>query len=793
MTKAMHSPSFAREFYKNLALSCAVLAFFLTSVPVSAQMFEEIVVTARKREESLQSVPLSVAAFTTEAIERFDISSSGDVARFTPGLQVDAVGGSPGDYRITLRGIPLIIGRSSVAVLVDNADITPVRIDQAIGGIGAAVDAEQLDLERVEVVKGPQSALFGRSAFAGAIHYITRKPSDDTEGQIRLGVGEFGYQSVGGYVSGPISEGSLSAKASFNFSDFDGFYDNTVDGSDLGNRKAYGGTGVLRFTPSENLTADLTLIYSDTEAGQAAAYTTPDNPRQVDANLNSIKFAVPDAYNDPSQVALSTNMDYFGSREEIARGILNIEWEGDVYTVSSISAWSDKQGAILFDFDYKPQNTPIVSFPPPCFIVAGCVGVWDTESDTQQVSQELRVSSSADQRLRWMAGAYYFQEDVVETLRNRLLGRHLFLGMLTEDPGSAIPRSLSLETETWALFGLAAYDITEQWELEMQLRYQEDRISGVGEIMSNATQLWDNSASAPPLGTREGSTFRSSETFESVNPRLTLSYQVNDDTLVYGSIARGSKPGGVNLASGLLVALRPYEEESIWNFEAGFKSQFLGNRVLLNVAAFYTDYTDTQVDAVCFGGTGDPACPTGSPGVPVFYTENADSAEVTGLEVEFAAQVAEGLNVGVNYAFTDATFKTYDANRGNFLFLDFSGHQMPFIPEHAITLNVSYETPVTDEIDLFASIFTSHTSGRFVEAFNSIALNSRTVTDVQFGFRSEEWRITAFVDNVFDDDTLLNARSYPHLNDRTTGFLSSATLVQLPPRRQFGVRASYNF
>ena len=766
---------------------------FLTAMPVSAQMIEEIMVTARKREESLQTVPLAVSAFTADAIDRFGISSSEDVAKFTPGLQVDAVGGSPGDYRITLRGIPLIIGRSSVAVLVDNADITPVRLDQAIGGLGAAVNAEQLDLERIEVVKGPQSALFGRSAFAGAINYITRKPDDEFRAKVNLSAGGYGLLTAGGFVSAPIVEGKLATKASFNYSDFNGFYNNTVDGEDLGNRTAYGGTLVTRFTPTERFSADLTLIYSDTEAGAMAAYTTPDNPRVVDANLDSVEVRAGDNLNDPSRVALSTNMDYFGSKEEIFRGILNAQWEGDGFTIDSVTAYSDKQGAILFDFDYTPLNTPIVSFPPPCFVVAGCVGVWDTESDTDQFSQELRISSSGEGPLRWMAGAYYYDEKVVETLRNRFLGRHLFLGELTEDPDSAIPRDLRLDTQTWALFGSVAHDVTEQLEVEVQLRYQEDEISGIGEILSNATHLWDNAGSVPPLGTREGSIFEASNTYSSFNPRISASYQATDEVMFYGSIARGSKPGGVSLPAGLRDDLRVYSEESIWNYEIGVKSQWWDNRVLLNVTGFYTDYKDTQVDRVCFGGSGDPACLTGSPGTPVFFIENAESAEVTGLEVEFLAEPLEGLTVGLNYAYTDAKFTEYQSNRGFFLILDGAGRKMPLIPTNAITVSLSYETPINDEIDVFASAFTSYTSSRFVEPINSLSLNPRAVTDLQIGFKSDAWRITGFVDNVFDDDTIQNARSYPYLNDRTTGFLSSGTLIQLPSRRLFGVRAQYEF
>ena len=251
-------------------LVAAAVAAAVSGTAVAQAQLEEITVTARKRTESLQEVPLTVTAFTADAIERSGIRNVQDVAKLTPGLSWDK-GFAPQDTRPNIRGLPTTRGRPPIGILLDGIDISSESI--ATAGGSSMMNMKLVDVERIEVVKGPQSALYGRVAFGGAINYVSKKPNlEQTEGNALLDVATDSLYEVRGAVNLPLSDGHMALRLNGVYSDFDGFYKNEVSGEKLGGWKTQGVAAALRFAPTDAVDFTLRMSYSDDEMEPRPSY-----------------------------------------------------------------------------------------------------------------------------------------------------------------------------------------------------------------------------------------------------------------------------------------------------------------------------------------------------------------------------------------------------------------------------------------------------------------------------------------------------------------------------------------
>lgn len=744
----------------------------------------EVVVTARRTAERLLDVPLSVSAFSGADVQRLGLTDISRVAAQTPGLQFDT-GAAPDDIRPSLRGIPLIEGRSNVAILIDGVDITGLTLDDSYGGGGSALDLGVLDLERVEVVKGPQSVYFGRSAFAGAVQFVTRLPGESFEARVNAGVGNFGMYEVAGHIGGPVGGSGLRLKLSASSSHFDGFYQNPGNGLDLGSRDTDGVGLTAVYEPSDSFQMIARAYYVEAQRGQPAGY---NQIRALPPTSTQVKTFTESDF-DPSKIGFSTNVRWPGSDTESLRA--NLEFNvglGESWSLRSLTGLNDNDGTVVYDFDQSPLDTPMGAPAGPnlfnCLAVGGCVGIYDYDVDLKQVSEELRLSYDGGGAWKFMAGGYYFDESYEQIEYNRFVGSSPNVGLTR---ASILPRPYTQDTQAWSLFAAVDYRFNERWSVNAEARYNKEKIRGRA---PNFNDLLQTGATTFAIDAKSQ--------FTNTNPRVSLNFKPAENSLYYLSVARGSKPGGVNLGQ-VTDALRFFDEEEILTYELGAKGVYLDGRLRMTAAAYVSDYKGTQVTNVCFGSSSpfgpEANCPN-SPAVSLTYIDNAEGADIKGLELEVNARVTDHFSTVLAYAYTDATFNRLVTSVGGLppaLIVngraDFTGRRLPLIPENSLMLSGRYEREVTSGTDGFIELSGRYRSKRFARFSNLQALDAKTVVDLQLGLRADKWSATLFANNLFDDLTPDFVRYAVNINPLNP----NTDYVSAPPKRTYGLRVSYEF
>jgi iron complex outermembrane receptor protein len=678
-----------------------------------AAPLEEILVTARKRSESLQDVPMAIDAFDAQRIEQLNIRRTEDLAKYTPALTFD-VGALPNDTRPVIRGVNAARGRPNVAVLVDFIDVSSEAMTVAGGGITANLRA--LDLERIEVVKGPQSVLYGRSAFSGAINYITRRPSSEFEGSVEADYDEHNTYSLGLSVSGPLIQDTLGGRLTLSSYNTDGWYENPNTGGDLGNGDSQGGSLALEWTPSEDFNAYLRVEHSEEKYAPRAEAFVRSMSENFDPAINPFATgSVTDAatqlpydFNgtvcngmdrqqpyfdsfgagpacrpvvtgelsaDDKDIDLSADprsgRDFDGSDTKNTRVSLDLDWQLDSISLRYLMGYTDSDLSIQQDFDMTDYK--ILSFPP-YGTQFGMSAMSQQEVETTQWSHEFRVSADYD-RWHWMASALYWQEnmDVAfddewwmregadEQLVLDLFNQFVFwylpppgMTYIATGPGDTPATPLRRDTEHWSIAASVSFDITDALSITAEGRYLDETIkyAGRAEDVSFYSLFGDDENFGYFFGPGPMTHNEVSET-EFV-PRVTVDWALNDDQMLYAYVAKGFKPGGISTvdANGD-VSTGEYGSESIWTYEIGYKSLWRDDSLRFNAAAFYYDYTDQQV--------------------PYFYTEpatgllnstviNAGKTEVKGVELELVWNSAfvAGLSANISYVYSDAEYTDFN-------------------------------------------------------------------------------------------------------------------------------------
>lgn len=703
--------------FRGFAVACLATTAIVGVVEPAFAQIEEIVVTTRKRAENLQEIPIVVTAFTAENIERKGIAGINDILKYTPGVQI-IEGFAPQDQRVIIRGLSPTRGRSNVAVLQDDIDISSESVNSAGGSL--LINPRLFDLERVEIVKGPHSALYGRSAFAGAINYITKKPGDEFEGRVSADVGTYGKYEAKGAVSGPIVPGVLNVGVNASYWNFDGFYKNSLTNKKVGGTEGAGVAGTLLWKGSDWLKATLRAEYTDDDSTQSprAIYRTntlapvPVNARTdipvaaggtagrgfvVSSGLLTFPIvtgAIPDAKG--LVIALSpnpeTNTDYPGSGREIFRATLRLDAEFSMVDVSTFSHYGE---ADTFQFS-EAQNTGRS--------LNTATGAAETNfvTNTKLHTQEIRVQSNdADSPLKWSLGGLYWNEEVNQDNRSTTcftsfpaLGSPFVTvfgnpadncGKYFAAYGTTIPYSGELwgrNTFHSSLYGLVDFDITEQISISTEVRRTWERehtkgpslaIFGIDpygllgqapNIVNPATGLPAGCAPVAPAtisncvrqqaGPTIGEFYKSSFW----TPRVGLNFKINDEVLTYVSASRGVKPGGVSTVGGgsapLVRANLEYEAEKMWVYEAGFKSTFADGKALFNAALYYQDYSDKQAGTQVLQ-------PNGTLSTRIV---NAASARTWGVDLEGAFSPTEALTFSAGYTWLDAKYKDFVVRTG---------------------------------------------------------------------------------------------------------------------------------
>ena len=694
MGKQAHSLTAASPvFSRRLLLATIAVAGICTGVhspSVIAQEsevtpLEEIVVTARRREENLQEVPVAVAVVDAAAMAARNIQSIDDAARFVPGLSFSKAFGRATE-RPVIRGLGNVLAgvrfgvESGAAYFVDGAyypgDIQGLNLN---------------DLERVEVVKGPQSALYGRNSYAGAINFVTKSPGDEFNGSVKASFAEDGEHDLRATVSGPLVPDVLGGSLSLRSYEFDGQWDNQVTGDTIGDESTVSLSGVLDWTPSDRLAIKFRTQYQEDDDGTRPLFlqdasqnncspghrSYKDYPGIPADAVSNFQYYCGDikagtiALNDKAQVgnivprpdvavatadtvragrpsdgittytrtqnyAPSDGTPFDGVERDVALAsmLLNYDIDGGfglsfsaVYREEELKTGSDSDhSSVNFKSLAVADNDPTTSIPEFADRDANDIAAEDITLANTTGSfaiSELDDGSDYSMELR-------IDSPQDEALRMMLGGFYYKRELDNETINFTGSNELDSEEtlKNKAVFGSIAYDFT-------------DKLTATAEIRSMVeTKTVDEFSSAGAV------TFKGDNEWASTSPRFTLDYQLSDNLLFYGSYAEGAKPGGFNGAAGEARGAATYAQEESKTFEVGFKSILMGGRLLANISMFTNDVTDIQL-------TTPVADPTNA---LTSIVTNQGAGEVFGVEAELTWQAMDNLVIGLNYALADTEF-----------------------------------------------------------------------------------------------------------------------------------------
>ncbi|MCB2073970.1 MAG: TonB-dependent receptor [Novosphingobium sp.] len=576
----------------------------------------EIIVTAQKRAERFEDVPISITAVTGEQVDKAGVTNLTEVGQMTVGVNFTNNGPQ---IQPTIRGITSLTG----SIGQDNN--VAIYIDGVYQGSSTTLNQELLDIESVQILKGPQGTLFGRNSTAGAILIKTLDPEFDISGKVRASYGRFNDYTLAGYLTAPIASDVLAFNLSGSYRESDGFNRDLFDRFDPAPLKNYSIRGKLLFQPSE----DLKFILS----GEYARVNAPWTTSYVVANRNTTAFENPGTVfaTKPGTLSLDSPNHHETTRKAVT---LTAEWDLGFATLKSISAFSDEQSMAEQDGD----GTPI----PRSFV--------SSQQDIKNYTQEFNLGGTTG-RLDWVLGAFYLRQD------NK---NDTFLAVSAPDVdvlGPVLgPISYGARPRAWALFADGTYRLTDRLSVIAGLRYSWEKKTIVLPYPRTTTDPNDTTSSRGFLENN-----RASETWTDVTPRISLRYELADRTNVYASYTKGFKSGSygsslptiANPNGGIpafIAISNPVNPEKADAFEIGFKTAQPGWR--FNFAAFYYDYKDLQVQT-------SSLLPPPAPPVLVTQLTNAASSEIYGLEFSGSVDVSDRLTISGALGWTHARYKKF--------------------------------------------------------------------------------------------------------------------------------------
>jgi len=798
------------------------------SVARAAGELEETIVSVRRREENVQDVPIAIDILDRQELFRRGVRDLNALTLQVPSLELDQ-GSAPQDLRIGIRGLSPTRGRPNVAILLDGIDISSESLVTAGGSL--LIDPALFDIERVEVVKGPQSALYGRSAFAGAISYVTRRPAEEFQGSAEADFGQFGQQLVRARVSGTLGIDGLTGGLNGAYWSHDGFFDNPQTGAEIGGREGYTVAGTIAWSPDNS---DLSVVgrvsfeESDYEIS-ALAHPAPavvfDFPAVaigtvLDPSVTTIP-GVRGLIQQGSQLSPTnsenprTGGDYPGTEKQVARATLTLTNDFDSLPVlgatrfTSLTHYADTASTQFQDFNAFGSAAVLPAY-----------GEIFLDNDTSLFSQELRLQSNGDGPLSWVVGALYWQEnvDLLDGGVTCLTYAPPFVpaaaappcGPFVADVGTVLPRNpdrWKRDTEHWSAYALLSWEFAAGWEASFEARQVTERLQVGGPDIDNSvidpTNLFGGGATFFPAqsGVNNGS---NRDSFFA--PKVGLRWRASTSKTFYASIAEGIKPSGISTVTGGVGAFVPdnnrFASERVIVYELGAKTDWLDGRLRVNSAVFWQDFTDKQVT------TQEPD----TSGIPRSRVVNAD-AEVYGLELDATWLATDHSTLQLSYTYLDTEYTDFVqgstgagaiAYTGNCVLdgpvcrVSYTGNELERAPRHAAVGLYNYTRQINARLDWFVEGQATYRDERYTDQLNLLKFDAYWLADFRVGVTSERWELTAYVNNAFDDDTVKNAfNSGGYLLDfeiaGATFVLPDSGQLFLPAPRRFGVRALYRF
>lgn len=752
----------------------------------------EIIVMARKKAETALDVPIAISAFSAETIQDKLATGISDIAEFTPGFQMQQAFGRGFDRPIIRGASNIIQADGKVGIFLDGA---PYLGDFSSLDIAA--------VERIEIIKGPQSAVFGRGTLSGAINVVLKRPGDRFEGKVTGTLGNYNRREISGFISAPLTEG-IGIQLGAKFYDLDGqFKNNAVAGERLGDQNSHQYTAGLFLDPHPDISASVRWLHQRDDDGLYAIGLQPasanncylstrpyfcgDVKRQRQFGLNSNKLQRPGIFR---------NADRF---------IGDLGWDigGSGYEFSFQAGYSDLKEIVGTDQSYDDRDFFILGSAATCaFVPVGnqlcSQSAFNSTTGIRRKTQtyEARISSPQDDRFRWRLGLFASHD------RKRDLTEWLEASELGLDP---LADTVTIRNK--AIFGGVDYDISSTVTLGVELRHQVDKVQSVtpsyraGDIFSNEylakLRLPNPNQIIGVAGTR-------SAKFDATLPRVTLNWKPANDLSFYAQYAKGNAPGGFNQID---APQSTFDEEQLTNYEIGFKTNRWGFD-FLNLSLFWQDYRDQVL-------TNTYVTPT----TINSYRANIGRTRIRGLELEGALPIAgRALKLQFNYTYLDAEIRRgIEADKALVLLgtnckvgrstnLDLpgcreaasiAGNTPPLVSKHSGAVGLRSEIDLTSRFSFFAGADVVYRSS-FYDILNLASSGNSTRVNLQAGVMDDNGlRITAFVRNLFNDKTPVGVLRYIDIGAGVprapTGDSSRGFAVTPPRKPEFGLTVSKSF
>jgi iron complex outermembrane receptor protein len=725
-----------------------------TVVSAAPGVLEEITVTARKREENLQDVGLSVSAMTGTEIERTFARDIKDLAFISPNLIIDDTSQGPGgNAAMYIRGI-------GVADVEKNFEpAVGVTVDGLFIGANSGAILRSIDLASLEVLRGPQGTLFGRNTIGGTINVERTRPTGELGGKVRAGYGDYDTYWLDGVLNFGLTE-DLAVKLSYAKNDQqEGYFTNVNTGQDEGfvDYRSYGVN--LLWNPTDTLEFEYTFQDEATDQDTpplvnmaqpdtlfcgafgycAQSLTTPSSGDRY--AVTTLKFEPTTASLNPAptQIVTSPIADLIPNTDDAT-------FDAETHIFETRWNINDALQLNYIYGTYETEETVVTNFASEPEMLFGT----DRPAEYEQESHELRLTYDAGEALKFVVGAYFWESEYDIRLRS-------WITFSVPDTVVDIPQNTHQETESRAIFFEGDYSLTENWTLTLGGRYTEDE---------KLSQQRGNLSTAPN---------DPSAKWDEFTPKVGLRYRLNDDAMVYATYARGYRSGGFNgRVDEIASATIPYDPESVDNYELGFKSEWAEGKLRLNGALFYMDYQDKQeeIGLPSEGATGQR--------ISVF---NAANATMQGLELELQAIVTEGLSLRANLGYLDSEYDDFTYNDG-FGIVDNSGLEFRRAPEFTGSVDATYEWDVASGTAWVRGSY-RFLGEHFIEQTNrpELANDDQHIVDLSINYSVNDVTLSLFGRNLTEED------GWAH------GLNVSGLWAYASPRapRTWGAEIVYNF
>jgi iron complex outermembrane receptor protein len=738
--------------------SALVLAIYGTGAFAQTGVLEEVIVTATKRAESLQDIPVAVNAFNSETIQEAGINNAGDLAIMTPALNIN-VNQSPFNARMTIRGIgtaqtdPAL--EPSVGLFVDGV---------FFGRTGLGM-ADLTDIERIEVLQGPQGTLYGKNTNAGAISVITKKPNiDEFEGYVEASAGDYSMYRLTASASGPLTD-TLAYRLSGNIHNRDGYYDNSA-GDDLNDADDWNIQGKLLWEPTDVLSILLSGSHIDRDTTCCAA----DAIQSESVNNELVAQGFRPDKNDPYDYDVAPGVDNSFDMESDLLS-MTIDYDIGWGEIKSITAWNDYDYSVTQDADRSQLDV---------------LTVRNDEFSGDSFSQELRLSASAGDNVDYMVGLFYYEQTTkrggsnpfvfigedFETIGNQQTfppeapippGN---IGFIAQ-PGDNLVVDYKQDTDTIAIFSQATWHIGDIWHVTGGLRWSDEEKESDLFSETNSTALSNqvlgrsflDSVSTPIDANLDRST-------DNVDWMVRAAMDIGDDSMIYASAATGTKSGGFQTSNGA-VDEREFDDEETLTYELGLKSTLLDARLRINAAAFYTEIDDYQAQRQLETGLGT-------------FVSNEAEVETSGLDFQLEALPLPNLTLSAGLLY----MHKYEITDG-----PEDGAELPFTADYSGNLAATLVFPLGDGGIYWRTDYSymddHSTNVATADELRDSDFDDRNLVNTKLGWRNDNWNVSVWGKNLTDEEYASQTAS--------TFFITGMDAYFLAPPRTYGATLRYDF